>query len=275
MIPAPKDVPNYRVAEVFDATTGFVRSNPQRNGAPQSTLDAENPLEIMDSYSTSQQNLPRDQVASASKSSEGFLFRGFAENEISTTIRNHVKNVKHMYGLVECDSPRLEVPLDDSSNPSSRADRQADSSSRRPNDNPQNRSDGSKCQMSICRQYLLNKRCRAPAGCTTSESQPRYSPWTAYQETSSAKMCDNTETILDLSRDKAPRLLNNVRYSYKKCDDTDAFDKKPGGSNVDQKNAQTIEQETIKDSIRKMDDVCWEDEDRSIFVDVLETKCAE
>lgn len=91
------------------------------------------------------------------------------------------------------------------------------------------------------------------------------------------KKCGNTEIILDLSQDKASWLLNDVRYDYEKFDDTDGFDKEPGGSkaaiDVDRKSAQTkVEQETVKDSIRKMDDVCWEDEDRSIFVDVLRTK---
>lgn len=83
---------------------------------------------------------------------------------------------------------------------------------------------------------------------------------------------------MDLSQDKAPQLLNNIRYGCKTSDDTDAFEKdtEPGVSklaiDIDRKSART-EQETIKDNIRRMDDVCWEDEDRSIFVDVLETEC--
>lgn len=172
-------------------------------------------LEITDnSTSTSKKDLSCNQDASASKSSlsEGFPFRGFAENEISTTIRNHVKNIKHMDGVVvERDSLHSEIPLDVSSNPPSLADRsQTDSSSRRPNDNPQNRSDGGKCQTSICRQYLLNKRQRAPVGSTANESQARYSLRTMYQVCSRKKkyvLKRNTE-------ERTQRAITNRRNTF-------------------------------------------------------------
>lgn len=92
------------------------------------------------------------------------------------------------------------------------------------------------------------------------------------------KTSDNTEIILDLSQDKTLRLSNDIRYACKKSDDIDAYDKdtEPDVSKVaiyvDRKGVQTVEQETIKENVRRMDNVCWEDDDRSIFVDVLETK---
>ncbi|XP_014472028.1 PREDICTED: uncharacterized protein LOC106743049 [Dinoponera quadriceps] len=218
MIPVPKGVPDHKIAEVFNASTGFVKLNLRGNDTSEKALDAGNsPGATMDgSVSASKQNPPCDQDALDSKSSEGHPFRGFAENEISTTIRNHITNKYH-----------------------------------------------------------------APAGNTANLSQSHYSLRTACQETSSMKTRDNTEIVSDSSRDKAARLLNGVRYGCRKYDGVDAFDRdtEPGMSKVaidmGRKSERTIEQETIKDSIRKMDDVCWADEDRGDFVDVLETQDAD
>ncbi|XP_012227693.1 uncharacterized protein [Linepithema humile] len=257
MIPAPNDVPDHTVKQIFYTTTGFHRLNRQEN------------------VSSSKQNFSYNKNASDSKSSlrEAFPFRGFPESEIST-IYNHTKNVNNLCRATEYDLPRSET-LENSANVNANSatyvKQQADPSLNCQLNNNRNNwlNKHSKHQIPSCRQYLLNKKYNVPARINSgSASYLPHSSQTVNQNARSTKIHNNTEIKANCLQNKISQQFNDVEYESKHCKDTCAFDKDKKSDIsymiIDIGQNATIKQ-TVRNNTHKMD-VHW-DEDQNVVVD--------
>ncbi|XP_072755428.1 uncharacterized protein [Anoplolepis gracilipes] len=271
IIPVPENVPDHMIKEVFHKITGFIKLNLQENNMFQNMFNIKNVDGIMDNnISLSKQSFLYNKNASNFKSSlsEAFSFRGFPENEIST-IHNHVKNVNHLYKIIEYDFPRSEILTDVSPNSASYINRQADSLRYQLSNNPKNwldRNNRERYQMSFCQQYLLNNKKYIPTKIsTTNESNLWYSSsQTIYQDTCSINTYKDSEIVADLWQDKIPRQFNNVKYEHKKSKDN-KFEKDKKFS-VPQMIIDIDQNATIKQTIKDNMDVCWT-KDQNIIVE--------